>query len=189
MSKILWSFGSRLILPKFSSRILISESVELWEVVESELENCWKIERIVLEGLEVLGWPILNQKTFFSIFFQFFSRNWFLNQGTFFSQEGKLIKGFSIWTEVGKILSSIQSNCCLIVCKDWLTKLFCSIIFLLSGGTSPVDLKGDPLTVTPLQSMRIFSRGGGRGPLKSEAKGEVESPSSSLWVGGWVLVE
>jgi hypothetical protein len=31
LSKILWSFGSKSIFPKFSSRILISESVESWE--------------------------------------------------------------------------------------------------------------------------------------------------------------
>jgi hypothetical protein len=68
---------------------------------------------------------------------------------------------FSIFEEDGEInFSSIRSNCCPIVCKDWLTKLFCSIIFLLLQGTSLADLNGEPLTVTSLHSMRIFSRGG-----------------------------
>jgi hypothetical protein len=39
LSKIIWIFGSRLIFPKFSSKILMSELVELREVMESMLEK------------------------------------------------------------------------------------------------------------------------------------------------------
>jgi hypothetical protein len=68
LSKNLWSFGSKSILPKFYSRILISESVESWEhLVFSKLEVLpflW----IVQFFPEVLAWLTFKLESSLLIF-------------------------------------------------------------------------------------------------------------------------
>ena len=125
----------------FSKNLLISDNlkIDLSEAEDKESESESSKNLVSSFFLEIARAVLVE--AVYSVFIFCKSRSicstfsivlvWVLLRLKFCLWLGKSIKGFSVFEEVGfSIFSSIRLSCWPIICKELLTKLFCSMIFL-----------------------------------------------------------